>query len=138
MNESDEIVTPPVDRFQRGETHHLVVDLPGISCEKLRVWVDGRDVILEADCRQVTTAGDHHVHVERPTGLWRRKIRLPDDADPSAIAADCTHGLLHVVAPVGSHGRLPAAGKQNVEIVSGELLLAPADRQGAPITARDA
>jgi HSP20 family protein len=131
VNESDQIVPPPVDSFRRGETHHLVVDLPGISCEMVRLWVDGPDVILEADCRQATTSGDDHVHVERPTGVWRRKIRLPDDSDSSAIAADCTHGLLHLVAPVGSNGRQPAAGRQYVEIVSGELLLAPADRQGA-------
>ena len=131
MHDSDEIVTPHVDRFRRGENLHLVVDLPGISCEQVRLWVDGRDVILEADCRHVTTTGDDHVQVERPTGVWRRKIRLPDDADPSAIAADCTHGLLHLVAPVGRHRRESVAGGQYLEIVSGELLVAPADRKDA-------
>ena len=131
MNDSGEIITPHVDRFQRGENHHLVVDLPGVSCEQVRLWVDGRDVILEADCRQMTTTGDDHVQVERPTGQWRRRIRLPDGADPSAIAADCTHGLLHLVAPVGRHGRKSVVGGQHLEIVSGELLLAPADRKDA-------
>lgn len=131
MNKSDEIIEPPVDLFRRGETHHLLVDLPGISADDVRLWVDDRDVIVEAACHDVTASGDDLVLVERPTGRWRRRIRLPDDADPSTLVGDCTHGVLHIVASVGRPDEPPAAGRQHVEIGSGETLVAPADNKGA-------
>jgi HSP20 family molecular chaperone IbpA len=127
MSHSDDIGQPAVDLFRRGETYHALVDLPGVPASQVTVRLSNHDVLVEAESQILVTPTDQILVAERSTAGRKRRFRLPSDADPSTVVADCSDGLLHLAASIVEQPPAAAGGERHVEIQTGGLQLAPAE-----------
>ncbi|BAF14813.1 23.2 kDa heat shock protein precursor [Oryza sativa Japonica Group] len=91
-----------VDWRETGDAHEVVVDVPGMRKEDLRVEVeDNRVLRISGERRREETTeqkggGDHWHREERSYGRFWRQLRLPDNADLDSIAASLDNGVLTV------------------------------------------
>jgi HSP20 family protein len=91
---------PPVDVHEEDDQFLLQVDLPGvdpkeveITCEKGVLMIRGQ----RAESRR--EARDGYRRVERITGEFQRRFRLPESADVQNITAKALNGVLQVAIP---------------------------------------
>lgn len=133
MTEHNDVTEPAVDLFRLGDTHHVLVDLPGMSAKDVQVRAVDWEVTVEGECRSIPASAGDLVLAERPSGRWERRVRLPSDADPSTLTADCTNGVLHLAASTVRNGGSRTRRERTVEVDAGERQLASAeDRQDNP------
>ena len=93
---------PALDVFETAETVEIIVDLPGVAADSLRVaW--SRGVVVIAGQKASTGCQDHHdatFHLaERGFGRFTRVIRLAGALDAGRAHATMTHGEMHIVFP---------------------------------------
>uniref|UniRef100_A0ACD5UXY3 Uncharacterized protein n=1 Tax=Avena sativa TaxID=4498 RepID=A0ACD5UXY3_AVESA len=88
-----------VDWRETSDAHEIVVDVPGMRKEDLKVEIEENRVLRisgerrrEAEERK----GDHWHREERSYGRFWRQMRLPDNADLDTIAASLDAGVLTV------------------------------------------
>jgi HSP20 family protein len=92
---------PPVDIFEAEGALHVIVALPGVSPERLRVYSDGNALVISGD-RPVPSegrAGTIH-RMEIPHGHFERRIEgLPPGLEPAR--SDLRDGCLFLTFPKG-------------------------------------
>jgi HSP20 family protein len=93
---------PPLDVFETADTVEIVVDLPGVPADVIRVgWSRGVVVIAghkaPAGCQDHRDAAFHLA--ERGFGRFTRVIRLSGALDAGRAHATVKNGELHVVFP---------------------------------------
>ncbi len=96
---------PHVDTFRTDEPPELriVVDLAGVDPEEVEIVVAGRELVISGVRRRPgpdPACRPSYYQMEIEHGPFRRRIRLPDDADPSGARATYQRGLLTVVLPL--------------------------------------
>jgi HSP20 family protein len=95
--------TPPIDVLETDEVVELVMDLPGVSLDTVRVVLKGGVILVagekgpEARGRS-HEAGDFHL-VERGFGRFARAIRIVAAFDGARATATLTDGELRVLLP---------------------------------------
>lgn len=98
---------PHVDTFRTDDPPELriVIDLAGVDPAEVEVVVTGRDLVVsgvrhrpgpDPACRP------SYYQMEIEHGPFQRRIRLPEDADPSGARATYQRGLLTVVLPIAT------------------------------------
>ena len=103
-------LTPRLDLICEDKAYSLSVELPGVEPDKIKLDVVDDVLVLsgEKQCAQRDEQDERHV-LERAYGSFRRALRLPDDADVAAIAANYKNGVLEVCIPrkqrTGAHSR---------------------------------
>lgn len=98
--EGPEVWTPCVDVFEADGTLTVVMELPGLGPESLRVtWVDGR-LKVSGERRERRPAGAvGFLCMERPHGRFTRTIAIDVPVDVPRAQARLAGGLLTVVLP---------------------------------------
>ena len=86
-------VVPAVDVLEREGDHQLLVDLPGVASDGLRLTV-GRGVLDLAAQR-----------ADQPERGFRRRIRLPETVDADAVDAQLRDGVLTLTLPQAANHR---------------------------------
>ena len=91
---------PAVDVRETDETLEILVDVPGIPAEALRVLFR-RDVLLVAGEKAPPAATEEQTYhlVEREFGRFARAVRLEGAFDIEHATARVEHGALIVVLP---------------------------------------
>jgi len=112
--------TPPIDVLETDEIIELVVDLPGVTREDVRVILKGSVIVVAGEKTpeprdEQARAGDFHL-VERGFGRFARAIRVATAFDGGRARATMTAGELRVVLP-RIHDRRGRA--QGVAVTSG-------------------
>jgi HSP20 family protein len=72
---------------------------PGLDPEKIEVNLERGVLTISGEREAAPRNGDEKtaVHIdERFAGRFRRVLSLPDDIDPTAVAADYRDGVLHI------------------------------------------
>lgn len=91
---------PSID-FSETETEFILeADLPGVKTEDVKVEVENHDLVLQG-IRTLETSevhGQFHT-MERSSGHFVRRIKLPESVDQSAIRAEFHDGVLRVILP---------------------------------------
>ncbi|XP_060198741.1 16.9 kDa class I heat shock protein 1-like [Lycium barbarum] len=90
-----------VDWCETDKAHVFRVDLPGVKKEDLKVQIED-DNILEISGEKVKEeeqGTDKWHHVERSRGSFRRRFRLPENANVEGISCGLEHGVLTVNVP---------------------------------------
>ncbi len=104
--------SPRYDLMQDEGAYHLLVDLPGMSKQELRLRGEGDTLTVSGKRRRPEQLeGSETLRSERGFGSFRRTIRLPADVDWSGIRARMEAGVLHVRLPRRAEG-----GKQTIDI----------------------
>lgn len=92
---------PPVDVFETASTIEVVVDVPGVSAESLRIVVR-RSTLLVVGAKlagPIDPTARFHL-AERSYGRFARAIRLTGAFDPSRARAVVSAGQLRIVFPL--------------------------------------
>ncbi|PKI46626.1 hypothetical protein CRG98_032968 [Punica granatum] len=83
------------------EAHIFKADLPGLRKEEVKVEVeDGRVLQISGERRREREEkGDTWHRMERSTGQFTRRFRLPENAKMDQVKASMENGVLTVTVP---------------------------------------
>jgi HSP20 family protein len=93
---------PQIDAYRTADPPQLtiVVELPGIDPDAVRLVVDDRTLIVSGERQRPRTDGRSWLQMEIEYGPFQRAIMIPEGVDASRAEADYDHGLLRIVMPV--------------------------------------
>ncbi|KAG8074384.1 hypothetical protein GUJ93_ZPchr0006g41008 [Zizania palustris] len=90
-----------IDWKETPEAHVFKADLPGLKKEEVKVEVEDGNILQisgERNKEQEEKTETWH-RVERSSGKFLRRFRLPDNAKPEQIKASMENGVLTVTVP---------------------------------------
>jgi HSP20 family molecular chaperone IbpA len=90
-------VAPPVDVYENREEFLLVVDMPGVIKEDLRIHLDKGQLTLEA--RRPEAGNGKYLASEVRSTDYRRAFSVPQGIDVDKVSADLQQGILRVHLP---------------------------------------
>ncbi|KAF7034581.1 hypothetical protein CFC21_045577 [Triticum aestivum] len=90
-----------VDWKETPEAHVFKADLPGVKKEEVKVEVeDGNVLVVSGErSREKEDKNDKWHRVERSSGKFARRFRLPEDAKVEEVKAGLENGVLTVTVP---------------------------------------
>ena len=93
---------PNLDCFHTDDPHALtvVVELPGVAPESVRVVVGERVLAIAGERRRPKVAGRVYQQMEIEYGGFERQVRLVEDVDPERARAQFAGGVLTIELPV--------------------------------------
>uniref|UniRef100_A0A0D9VSB0 SHSP domain-containing protein n=1 Tax=Leersia perrieri TaxID=77586 RepID=A0A0D9VSB0_9ORYZ len=90
-----------IDWKETPEAHVFKADVPGLKKEEVKVEVEDSNILQisgERNKEQEEKTDQWH-RVERSSGKFLRRFRLPDNAKPEQIKASMENGVLTVTVP---------------------------------------
>ncbi|MDD9834074.1 hypothetical protein BZG16_28600 [Escherichia coli] len=99
--ETTAIANTRIDWKETPEAHIFKADLPGIKKEEVKVEVeDGRVLQISGErSREQEEKNDKWHRVERSSGKFMRRFRLPENAKLDQVKAAMENGVLTVTVP---------------------------------------
>ena len=109
---------PQVDCYRTDDPPELtvIVELPGIDPDELRIVAGVRALLVEGERRRPEGTGRVYQQMEIDYGPFRREIPFAEDVDVDAATARYEHGLLTVVLPLAK--RAPQEARVTIEVRS--------------------
>ena len=91
---------PVADVIEVEDAFFVLVELPGLEREDVRLEVHGNELAVYGERRPpLNVEGAAFQVMERSYGCFSRRFELPEDIDDQAVAASMKSGLLHVRVP---------------------------------------
>lgn len=91
---------PLVDIFEENDKIRLVVELPGVKPEEVKIAVEGNILTIQGTKEQVAEEKAEKIHrYERTYGAFERTFTLPGTVDPEKIKATYENGVLTLTLP---------------------------------------
>jgi HSP20 family protein len=91
---------PPVNAFQDEDGVTVIADVPGVKPEDLSVEAEGDSLRIAITRATPEGVDDDKFHRrERPTGEFKRELKLPAGLDTEKIEATLNDGVLTVRLP---------------------------------------
>ena len=88
---------PSVDVYETADAFVLEADLPGVKPEDVKVEAENGDLVLQGWRTIEKSQSDGQFHtMERSSGNFVRRIKLPKSVDRNAIKAEFHDGVLRV------------------------------------------
>ncbi|KAK7400614.1 hypothetical protein VNO78_11832 [Psophocarpus tetragonolobus] len=99
--ENSAFVNTRVDWKETPEAHVFKVDIPGLKKEEVKVHIEDDRVLQISGERNVEKEDkeDTWHRVERSSGKFMRKFRLPENAKVNQVKASMENGVLTVTIP---------------------------------------
>jgi len=89
--------SPLVDVSEKPEAFVIRVEIPGVDKDKLDMSVEeGVFTIRGERPAEPKAEGERCLRAERPSGLFKRSINLPETADPANVSASYRNGVIEV------------------------------------------
>ncbi|KAJ1689031.1 hypothetical protein LUZ63_013186 [Rhynchospora breviuscula] len=100
-NDTGAFVNARIDWKETTEAHVFKADLPGVKKEEVKVEVEeGRVLKISGERSQEKEEKNDKWHrVERSSGKFLRRFRLPDNAKVDQVKAAIENGVLTVTVP---------------------------------------
>jgi HSP20 family protein len=91
---------PPLDVFETTDAIQILIDIPGVAVDSLRVAVRRNTVLLVGAKQPMSMQpGARHHLAERAYGRFARAIRVSGAVDPTRATAVVNSGQLRVTLP---------------------------------------
>jgi HSP20 family protein len=91
---------PSVDLYETNDAFVLEADLPGVKSEDVKVEVENGDLVLRGWRTLEKSHSDEQIHtMERSSGHFMRRMKLPESVDKDAVQAEFRDGVLRVILP---------------------------------------
>jgi HSP20 family molecular chaperone IbpA len=91
---------PSVDLYETADAFILEADVPGVKPDDVKVEIEDSDLVLQGWRSLEKKQDDGQFHtMERSSGHFVRRIKLPESVDKDAIKAEFCDGVLHVIIP---------------------------------------
>ena len=91
---------PSVDVYETDDAFVLEADLPGVKLEDVKVEAENGDLVLKGWRTIEKHESDGRFHtMERSSGNFLRRIKLPDSVEKDQIQAEFHDGVLRVILP---------------------------------------
>jgi len=91
---------PSVDLFENTDVFILEADLPGVKLDDVKVEIEDGDLVLRGWRVLEQSHSEGHFHaMERSSGHFMRRMKLPEAVDRTAIKAEFNDGVLRVIIP---------------------------------------
>jgi HSP20 family protein len=97
---------PSIDLYETADAFILEADLPGVKAQDVKVEIDNSELVLQGwrVLEKKTSSGQFHT-MERSSGHFTRRIKLPDSVDKEGIDVTFRDGVLQVVVPKAKPSR---------------------------------
>ena len=96
----DEVLAPPVDIYEAGDSLVIEMDLPGIGLEDIRIMVSSGCLVIEGEKKEAGLAEKpRYICMERSFKSFRRAIQFPVAVEEKAGKAAYRDGVLTVKFP---------------------------------------
>jgi len=91
---------PSVDLYENENAFVLEADLPGVKFEDINIAIENSELLLQGSrALEKTHSGDHFHTMERSSGYFMRRMKLPEPVDAARITAESREGVLRVIIP---------------------------------------
>ena len=98
--------SPAIDVFETDDAIEVLVDLPGVDKDALRVIAKGDTLLIIGDKASRRPRSDSSFHlVERRIGRFARAVSLAGTCDPGHARASLVNGELRISVPKGPERR---------------------------------
>jgi len=92
--------SPSVDVFETAEEFVLTAEVPGVERKQIDLQVKDHTLFLKGQRNPGGEVSQQVYHrLERPSGVFERTFRLPEDIDADKIHANVNEGVLTVTLP---------------------------------------
>lgn len=92
--------TPSCDVVEDQENLKLVLELPGVKPEDVKISIENQVLTIRGEKKQVAVESSERWHrYERAYGSFERTFSLPSTVDAERIQATVDHGVLTVALP---------------------------------------
>eukprot|EP00270_Netrium_digitus_P006662 TRINITY_DN192_c0_g1_i1.p1 TRINITY_DN192_c0_g1~~TRINITY_DN192_c0_g1_i1.p1 ORF type:complete len:151 (+),score=52.82 TRINITY_DN192_c0_g1_i1:153-605(+) len=101
FKDSHAFASTAVDVKESPTAYSFVADLPGLKREDVKVQLVDENVLSISGerTREVKENSDKYHRMERSTGKFYRRFRLPQDSDLGKISAAAENGVLTITVP---------------------------------------
>jgi HSP20 family molecular chaperone IbpA len=106
---ADRYAAPAVNILENQDGLTLLVDMPGVGKEDLKIDLHQGILTIEGRTQPVAPAED--IYREFTLGHFYRQFRVPEGIDPEKVTAGYRHGVLSLQLP-----RAEAAKPRRIEI----------------------
>jgi HSP20 family protein len=90
---------PPVDLHETADAYLVVIDLPDVAPEEVRIVVGERDLVVAGQRQAAAPEGALFQRCERPSGPFERTLKLPQRVDPQRARVEYRHGTCRIHLP---------------------------------------
>ncbi|XP_038707643.1 17.4 kDa class I heat shock protein-like [Tripterygium wilfordii] len=100
-HETSQFANARIDWKETPEAHIFKADLPGMKKEEVKVEVEeGRILQISGErSKELEEKNDKWHRVERSSGIFMRRFRLPENAKMDHVKANMENGVLTVTVP---------------------------------------
>jgi len=98
--------TPSCDVFEDKENLKIVLELPGVKAEDVKISLENHVLTVRGEKKQVAEENSERWHrYERSYGAFERTFTLPSSVDAERIQASIEHGVLTLTLPKSERAR---------------------------------
>jgi len=97
--ESGYALAPPADVFEDADGIGIVLDMPGVTKDRLTVKADRSELVIEGDASIDMPEGMEAAYAEIRSAHYRRTFTLTNELDADAIEASMKDGVLSIRIP---------------------------------------
>ena len=94
----EKILSPVLDLYTTDTEYTVTAELPGVDPEAVKLEIDGDTLVLSGEKKNLFE-DKQTKYTERSYGSFKRSVKLPEDVNADAIAAQFKDGVLSITLP---------------------------------------